>query len=316
MTARVRHPERVHDVSRRSHARVGGAADGCSGGAMATPRRRPSTTRRHDVSRRLGRRRGAAGAWRSWPSIGPRASLIRASAADYIARCCWATTSKDDALGRRVRRPSCSAQRARPRRRREVAPGAGNARARDQCADWRRSRSGAARARVGGQGAGRHRAAPDERCRRSLARLVDSARVVRRPGRGSARDASGFVELPGAARRRRSARRRTNTLVSCETFPDIAVEPCRAGWLEAERGSVDEARKRSTRRLQVDPNFALPVRGKGRARREGRPLPADAVDLWKKARSLEPGYPNIDQPDCRSRKTKGRRALGGRPFGA
>ena len=60
-TAQFGVPERVHDVSRRSNARVGGEADGRVVGRRRAPRA-GGVARRHDVSRRFGRRDDAAGA--------------------------------------------------------------------------------------------------------------------------------------------------------------------------------------------------------------------------------------------------------------
>jgi tetratricopeptide (TPR) repeat protein len=63
--------------------------------------------------------------------------------------------------------------------------------------------------------------------------------------------------------------------------------------LESERGRVGAAEQALEQAIQVDPGFARPYVVKGvLAARAGRYQ--EAVGLWKKARSLDPGYPRID----------------------
>ncbi len=135
-----------------------------------------------------------------------------------------------------------------------------------------------------------------------LARLVDSSRVVR------ARAAEvlvtfGVVQLPGAAG---DALRKAQDdyLVSLDTFPDVASNHASKGWLEAERGNTREAMAALDRATLVEPNYAFPWVVKGvMSARQGRF--ADAVEMWKKARSIEPSYPNIDQLIGEAEKRKG-----------
>ena len=134
-----------------------------------------------------------------------------------------------------------------------------------------------------------------------LARLVDNARVVR------ARAAEvlvsfGIVDLPGAAG---AALRKAQAeyIVSLDMFPDVASNHAAKGWLEAERGNAMVARDALNKALIVEPNYAFPWVVKGVLfAREGKL--ADAVEMWKKARSIEPSYPNIDQLIAEAEKRK------------
>ena len=83
-------------------------------------------------------------------------------------------------------------------------------------------------------------------------------------------------------------------IVSLDTFPDVASNHAAKGWLEAERGNVDRRARRLEQGDAVEPNYAFPWVVKGvLLAREGKF--AEAVEMWKKARSIEPSYPNIDQ---------------------
>ena len=57
----------------------------------------------------------------------------------------------------------------------------------------------------------------------------------------------------------------------------------------------------------MEPNYAFPWVVKGvLSAREGKF--AEAVEMWKKARSIEPSYPNIDQliAEAEKRRTSAR----------
>jgi predicted CXXCH cytochrome family protein len=134
-----------------------------------------------------------------------------------------------------------------------------------------------------------------------LARLVDQTRVVR------ARAAEvlvsfGIVELPGNAG---DALRRAQEeyILSLDMFPDVASNHAAKGWIEAERGHNAAARGALDKAIAVEPKYAFPWVVKGvLSAREGRF--AEAVELWKKARSIEPSYPNIDQLIAEAEKRK------------
>jgi tetratricopeptide (TPR) repeat protein len=123
------------------------------------------------------------------------------------------------------------------------------------------------------------------------ARLIDQARVVR------ARTAEalltlGIAQLPGAAGEALH-KAQDDYAASLEAFPDSAANHASRGWLESERGRVDQAQQALDRAIQIDPALARPYVLKGvLAARAGRYR--EAVDLWRKARSIQPGYPRID----------------------
>jgi hypothetical protein len=137
------------------------------------------------------------------------------------------------------------------------------------------------------------------------ARLVDAARVVRVRA-AEALLALGIVHLPGPAGRA-LARAQDEYLVSLRDFPDVASNQTAIGWLEAERDHLDAARQALDAAIQLDPRAARPVVIKGViAARESKF--AEAVDLWRIAKSLDPVYPNIDQLilEAQKRKAAGR----------
>jgi predicted CXXCH cytochrome family protein len=124
------------------------------------------------------------------------------------------------------------------------------------------------------------------------ARLMDPARVVR------ARVAEGLlmlgiVELPGAAGAL-LARAQNEYAQALLDFPDIAANHTELGWLLTERGQPAAALRALEDAIRLDPNAARPFVIRGViAAREGKY--AEAVGLWRKARSLDPAYPNIDR---------------------
>ena len=134
-----------------------------------------------------------------------------------------------------------------------------------------------------------------------VARLGDEARVVRVKA-AEVLVGFGIVELPGAAGE--ALRNAQNEyVVSLDAFPDVASNHAAKGWLEAERGNVIVARDALNRATLVEPNYAFPWVVKGvLLAREGKF--AEAVEMWKKARSIEPSYPNIDQLIAEAEKRK------------
>jgi predicted CXXCH cytochrome family protein len=134
-----------------------------------------------------------------------------------------------------------------------------------------------------------------------LARLVDRARVVRAKA-AEVLVTFGIVELPGEAG---GALRKAQEeyLLSLDAFPDVASNHAAKGWLEAERGNVMVARDALNKAIAVEANYAFPwvVRGVLLAR-EGKF--EEAVEMWKKARSIEPSYANIDQLIAEGEKRK------------
>jgi predicted CXXCH cytochrome family protein len=134
-----------------------------------------------------------------------------------------------------------------------------------------------------------------------LARLVDQTRVVRAKA-AEVLVNFGVVELPGPAGQA-LRRAQDDYVVSLDMFPDVASNHAAKGWLEAERGNVIVARDALNKAIAVTPNYAFPWVIKGvLSAREGKF--ADAVEMWKKARSIEPSYPNIDQLIAEAEKRK------------
>ncbi len=134
------------------------------------------------------------------------------------------------------------------------------------------------------------------------ARLVDQARIVRSKA-AEVLVAFGITELPGAAG---AALRKAQDeyIVSLDSFPDVASNHASKAWLESERGNIMVARDALNKATTVDPTYAFAWVVKGVLfAREGRY--SEAVEMWKKARSLEPSYPNIDQLIAEAEKRKG-----------
>src|SRR5690606_28228439 len=124
---------------------------------------------------------------------------------------------------------------------------------------------------------------PRERILPSLvARLNDDARIVRVRA-AEALLMQGVVTLDG--RPGELLRRAQDELAaSLQQFPDVASNHASRGWLEAERGNLDEAQEALDDALTVEPQFARPyiVKGVIAARAEQYD---EAIELWKKARS-------------------------------
>jgi tetratricopeptide (TPR) repeat protein len=133
------------------------------------------------------------------------------------------------------------------------------------------------------------------------ARLVDPARVVR-ARTAEVMMAFGVSHLPDAAGAA-LLRAQDELVQSLRSFPDTAENHASIAWLEAQRGRLPEALAAADDALRVNPRFARPwvVKGVILARQEKF---ADAVEAWKKARSLEPSYPNINQLIAEAEKRK------------
>jgi tetratricopeptide (TPR) repeat protein len=138
-----------------------------------------------------------------------------------------------------------------------------------------------------------------------IARLVDGARVVRARA-AEALLALGIVELPGAAGQA-LARAQDDYAAALRDFPDAASNHAALGWLESERGNTLVALAALDTAIRLDPRAARPHVIKGvMAAREGR-FDA-AIELWQKAKALDPGYPNIEPliQEAQKRKASGR----------
>lgn len=90
---------------------------------------------------------------------------------------------------------------------------------------------------------------------------------------------------------------------SLQQFPDVASNHASRGWLEAERGNLEEAQEALDDAIAVEPRFARPyiVKGVIAARAERYD---EAIELWKKARSIEPEYPRVDELIAEAEKRK------------
>jgi tetratricopeptide (TPR) repeat protein len=124
------------------------------------------------------------------------------------------------------------------------------------------------------------------------ARLVDTARVVRIAA-AEALLTLGIVQLPakaGEALRRAQDEYAT----ALRSFDDSPGNHSALGWLESERGRLDEATAALDRAIHLNPRAARPyvIKGVMAARAERF---REAADLWRKARDLEPGFPNINR---------------------
>jgi len=125
-----------------------------------------------------------------------------------------------------------------------------------------------------------------------VARLTDPARVVRARA-AEALLALGVSNLPGAAGEA-LGRAQDEFALALGQFPDAASNHAALGWLEAERQRSVPAIAALDTAIRLDPKIARPLVLKGViAAREGRFK--EAAELWRKAKSLEPGYPNIDR---------------------
>ena len=124
------------------------------------------------------------------------------------------------------------------------------------------------------------------------ARLVDRSRVVRAQA-AEILLALGTVQLPGAAGLA-LAHALDDHAQALAAFPESVANVTELAWLQAERGQDADAEALVGRALALDATRARPwvIRGVLAARQARM---ADAVSAWKKARELEPGYPNLDK---------------------
>ncbi|MGH9175328.1 MAG: hypothetical protein ACRD1H_13275, partial [Vicinamibacterales bacterium] len=105
--------------------------------------------------------------------------------------------------------------------------------------------------------------------------------------------AFGIAQLPGQAGQA-LARAQDDYATALGHFPDVASNHAALGWLEAERLRPAQANLALEVAIRLDPRAARPWVIKGvLAAREGRFT--EASDLWRKAKGLEPEYPNIDR---------------------
>ena len=124
------------------------------------------------------------------------------------------------------------------------------------------------------------------------ARLTDPVRVVRvRAAEGLL--ALGVVELPGTAGEL-LARAQDEYAAALMEFNDLAENHTALAWLLTERGRYADAAEALNRALALDAQAARPYVVKGViAAREGKF--SEAAALWRKAKSIDSAYPNIDQ---------------------
>ena len=125
-----------------------------------------------------------------------------------------------------------------------------------------------------------------------VARLVDQARTVRVRAAESLLSL-GIVTLPAAAGAA-LARAQDELAVALSDFPDTAANHAALGWLESERGRLASADAALDRAITLNPRLARPFVVKGVIAARGERL-VDALDLWRKAKELDPNYPNIDR---------------------
>jgi tetratricopeptide (TPR) repeat protein len=124
------------------------------------------------------------------------------------------------------------------------------------------------------------------------ARLMDPARVVRvRAAEGLL--TLGITELPGAAGAL-LAKAQDEYAAALGEFTDVPENHTALGWLLIERGRTADGAAALDTAIHLDPKVARPYVIKGViAAREGKF--GEAAGLWRKAKSLDPAYPNIDQ---------------------
>ncbi len=137
-----------------------------------------------------------------------------------------------------------------------------------------------------------------------VARLTDAARVVRARA-ASALLLFGVAQLPGAAGDA-LMRAQDDYAQALSDFPEAAANHTALGWLEAERLRTAEAHAALDTAIRLNPRAARPLVVKGvMAARAGSF--DEALDWWRKAKALEPAYPNIDRMIEEAEKRKGAR---------
>ena len=133
------------------------------------------------------------------------------------------------------------------------------------------------------------------------ARLIDPVRIVRARA-AEALLVLGITQLPGAAGEA-LARAQDDLARAFTDFPQIAGNHAELGWLEASRGRIAEANRALDVAIRLDPRAARAWVVKGViAARDGNF--SAAHELWRKAKSLEPDYPNIDLMIAEAEKRK------------
>jgi tetratricopeptide (TPR) repeat protein len=124
------------------------------------------------------------------------------------------------------------------------------------------------------------------------ARLMDPARVVRARAAESLL-AIGIVSLPDAAGVL-LARAQNEYAAGLLDFPDVPENHTALGWLCAQRGRIEDAQTALDRAIALEPLSARPFVFKGViAARQGRL--EESLQWWKKAKSLDAAFPNLDQ---------------------
>ena len=102
----------------------------------------------------------------------------------------------------------------------------------------------------------------------------------------------GIAELPGPAGAVLT-KAQDEYALSLASFPDVASNHTARGWLEAERGRLDSAQQALDTAIHLQPDAPRPYVLKGvLAARHGRFQ--EAIDLWKKAKAMDPAYPRIE----------------------
>ncbi len=136
-----------------------------------------------------------------------------------------------------------------------------------------------------------------------VARLVDQARVVRAYA-AQGLLGLGVVQLPGKAGEALS-RAQDEYITSLEMFPDAAGNHAERGWLAVERNQLPKAREALETAIRLEPRYARPWVIKGVIAARAAKYD-EAIEVWKKARDLDPGYPNIDRLIAEAEKLKGK----------
>ena len=133
------------------------------------------------------------------------------------------------------------------------------------------------------------------------ARLLDSARVVRvRAAEGLL--ALGVIELPGAAGAL-LAKAQDEYAAALDEFRDVPDNHSAMAWLATLRGQHTTALEAIERAIALDANAARPYVIKGVIAARGGNFAA-AAGLWRKAKSLDSAYPNIDHLIAEAEKRK------------
>ncbi|MEZ5286576.1 MAG: multiheme c-type cytochrome [Vicinamibacterales bacterium] len=120
------------------------------------------------------------------------------------------------------------------------------------------------------------------------ARLIDSSRIVR-VRTAEALLALGIVTLDGAAGAA-LAHAQDEYADSLRAFPDVASNHAALGWLQIARGRTDAALSSLDDAIRVEPRYAQSYILKGIIAARAEQFD-EAIDWWKKARSMAPDDP-------------------------